>query len=403
LVQNNKSRGIEVSKSSVINIHNSSIFTNGSNALAITGSSSGYMNNLSIAKNNGNGMLVQGSSVRLGNSTISENNERGLTADPGAAVALDNVSIMNHPRAGVWGYGSRIFIEDSTISENNLNSVDWAGVHVLENAQLNLRKTIVSNNNQDGIHATKGAHVSLHENNMIENNTRNGIYLMNNASVMHGWGSIIRNNQETGVYLSRSSSGNFNQLTIESNQGHGIEVTKNSFLRISDVDISKNQYHGVKISNNSSVEAERVVISENSNAIDVNEFSSIDIMEDIQIQNNAQAALRLDQYSNAQIHETTSAKISNNPNGIWLNFSSIISFHDSTPTISDDLELGKNTQMLFFRSNTSMMTGNVECWTLYENSERNRQLYNFPVIEYQEHQSELLPITDDDCGVWSSN
>jgi len=266
-----------------------------------------------------------------------------------------------------------------------------------------LRKTIVSNNNQDGIHATKGAHVSLYENNMIENNTRNGIYLMNNASVMHGCGSIIRNNQETGVYLSRSSSGNFNQLTIESNQGHGIEVTKNSFLRMSDVDISKNQYHGVKISNNSSVEAERVVISENSNAIDVNEFSSIDIMEDIQIQNNAQAALRLDQYSNAQIHETTSAKISNNPNGIWLNFSSIISFHDSTPTISDDLELGKNTQMLFFRSNTSMMTGNVECWTLYENSERNRQLYNFPVIEYQEHQSELLPITDDDCGVWSSN
>jgi len=416
LIQNNNQRGIEVSKSSVGNIDETTITGNGivnsDSALNFNGSSSGYVSKLSISKNNGNGIQVQSSSMTLRNSTISENNGRGLTTDPGAVVDVDNVSITKHPRAGIWGYGARVYIEDSTISENNLNSVDSAGVHVLENAQLNLRKTIVSNNNQDGIHATKGAHVSLYENNMIENNTRNGIYLNNNASVMHGWGSIIRNNQETGLYLSRSSSGDLNQLTIESNQGDGLKVVQNSFVNLDDVTIQLNTKTGIRGSSLSGIEATRIKVNQNNEGIHLWGNTMADFAEDFEIKNNSTYGIELHNNSSLAINQTSSAVIEGNPDGVHLNLSSSLHVRDSTPIIKDKIELGKETKAFFYRSNSSQIIGEFNCWTLFENTDSNSslnyeqpagrmQLYNFPVIEYTDHTGEEIGFIGK-CGVWRS-
>ena len=292
--------GIRVDESSAARIHKNKIYSNTEDGIRVSGSSHiTFSGGTSIYNNSNDGIKLDGSSsldmwcdkneqdpttflnesggqpngddaIDVGKGSTAnlchlslKNHDRAINAGMGAVVNLNNSTLSENRGAGIWAYGARIDVSDSEISKNNQDDGDSAGIHLLETAQINLRRTQISENTGDGIHASKGAHISLDDNNTIRDNTDDGIHLYNGTTLMHGRGTVISGNTGDGILVLEGSSADLSELTIQNNGNHGMRISKVSSVNLSDTEISGNGEHGINITEASSLDAKDTIIKNN--------------------------------------------------------------------------------------------------------------------------------------------
>ena len=230
---------------------NDALHLNGRNAVATLCSSFGNELDLSFHQN---GIYTNsGSAVAAGYLKIMNSRKRAIDAGMGSVVKLWNSFLNQNHGAGIRVLGGRVDVHQTEVKSNNQDNIDSGGIHIYENAQLDLRETHIEDNIGDGIHVSKGSHVSLYDNNKIRANTENGIEIHDGSTIMHGLGTVISGNNEDGIKLYKASSASLKEISIEDNRGDGVDISAASAVGINDSQINNNDNFGISITESSSL------------------------------------------------------------------------------------------------------------------------------------------------------
>ena len=229
---------------------NDALHLNGRNAVATLCSSFGNELDLSFHQN---GIYTNsGSAVAAGYLKIMNSRKRATMLE---WAQWSNFGTLFEPKSWSWirVLGGRVDVHQTEVKSNNQDNIDSGGIHIYENAQLDLRETHIEDNIGDGIHVSKGSHVSLYDNNKIRANTENGIEIHDGSTIMHGLGTVISGNNEDGIKLYKASSASLKEISIEDNRGDGVDISAASAVGINDSQINNNDNFGISITESSSL------------------------------------------------------------------------------------------------------------------------------------------------------
>ena len=191
-----------------------------------------------------NGVYVeQNAAGDLYNSTI-ENTYIGVLASTGGAVRMFGGRIdANTAHGAEASFGGYIGLYDGTVLRNS----QFIAVHAREGGIIDISNATVENNDF-GVFAIGGGHVTISNGSIIQHNTRGGVAADGSSSIWLKGGSHVSNNDGSGVGAGSSSSLVLQDVIIEHNGNDGISVGGGATARFDGGTIIQNNIgHGISL------------------------------------------------------------------------------------------------------------------------------------------------------------
>lgn len=215
--------GIDVEKSSYVNIMNNEIVYNEGTGLFIQAS---FKNNIlgnNVSFNNGTGIYLDESTTvdnEIDNNTIFSNIRDGIVCWESSRNEIIFNNIQKNG-GGIYLFSSN----NNLISNNKISNNNWDGITFSRASIHNIiSNNIVNYNQQDGVFLEESSSDNVIKNNFISNNY-NGIYISISCNNNLLTNNNISMNNENGIKIRTASDNDINVNNIYYNNKAGIYIS----------------------------------------------------------------------------------------------------------------------------------------------------------------------------------